>query len=343
MKTGHVATNRIAALAAAVFVLMAIVACSNSTRYVNLDQPPPEPGFFAFAFERIAPPRINSVGDESTEVDDWTVAVWDGPLTSPNIRIEPTGRSGVLRFGESLYVNAEFRVHNDGATPLERLVLVGYRHEAFRVASAISQPRLGSVPAPDVYVRRIAPTHRMTFDAAFVDAGEALLGDSGASHFIAFDEAEVPELLGPAGYLGLLPYGYSVGGGIELAPGGHAPVWLAFTVPVGPASTAVLTSFVWNAVLLTAPDVRVAQAPAEQHARGWAAVLERTAAAGATRIVAIGAGERQVPAGVDCDQLVGLADVRIAGEGPEDEAYVGLIDPARVEAPVFVGCEGASP
>ena len=343
MSPRDVATPRTVALAAAFVLLLA--ACSEPIRYVNLDQPPAEPGFYAFAFERIATPRINAVdGVAADEEEVWSASVWGDALTSEDIRIEATGRRGVLRVGSTLYVNAEFRVHNDGADPIERLALLGYRHEAFRVSSAVSQPLLAATtPAPDADVRRIAPTNRMTFDSAFLDTGEALVGAPFESHFIALEEAEVPDVSGFEGFLEVLPYGFSVAGGATIAPGDSATVQLAFAVPRRPRGAGDLTNFVWNAVLVAAPDVRVAQAPAEKHARGWEATLERAARADATRVFAIGAGERQVPADVDCASLVGLADVRIAGEGPADEAYVGLIETAHVEAPVFVGCEGASP
>ncbi len=316
---------------------------------MNLPQPVVPLGFFGLAMENVAPFRsglTTPVDDAGVREGGLVARVWDGPIDAAGVRIEPSGSGGVLRVGDEIFFDAEFIVHNDSDRPLTRLVLVAYQHADFRAASAISQPvQVNGLIALDRVVRLIQPTHRMTYEAAFRESGEAFVGASRASHLVAFAEDELPTL-DPLSFpflQGLLPYGFLIDGGRTIDPGESGRVTIAFTFPRASEHARNLSSFTWNAVLMSAPDVRVVQAPSENHARGWSAVLDRAELLQSDRIVAIGSGVRAVPPGAACATFEGLRDVRIAGLDASDPVYAGLVTGEQVGAPVFDGCEGESP
>ena len=322
-----------------------LAACGEGTPPpVNEPQPAAVAGYYALEFARVAPPRFSSLSTDAGE--NIEVRVLDGPVVTEGVRLEPGATTGLLRVGGQLYVHAEFVLHNDTSDDLDGLVLLGYHREEFRASSAISQPMLAlGRPAADPVVRRIRPTHRLEFDLSRAGSPDAFVGRPQMSHFVAFAEEDVPSVPEPF-VTTVFPYGFSVGNGAAIPPGGQASVHVAFTFPAaartGDASTSPnLASFTWNAVLVRADHTRVTQAPEENHERGWTAVLDRATQAGADSIVAIGPGVRQVTDANRCDALVGLTNVRIAGQSPTDGNYVGLL--ATAGSPQFDGCEGASP
>jgi hypothetical protein len=331
-------------------LVFAFAACQRAETPVNLPQPPDVLGFYALEFERAGPIRTTA-GDAGTggadEAMTASAIAWAAPVAIEGVRIEPTGRSGVLRVGNQLFVHAEFVLVNDSDSAIDRLVLLAFQHADFRVGSAISQPLLVSsgAVAPDAYVRRMHPTHALSYDIDRFAAGDAFLGRPGASHFVAYAEEDLPTIdTDTFSFVeGVLPYGFAVGDGAMIEPGQSASVTVAFTYPRGSTHLASLQSFTWNAILVRSPDVRVTQAPAESHDRGWQATLDRARSTAAERTVAIGRGTRVLASDVDCDTLVGLADVRIAGLDRDDADYVGLVPAADVAFPEFVGCQGATP
>jgi len=327
---------------AAAIVLLALVGCSEPQVFENQPQPAMPGGFFALAFDRVAPPGINSVS--ALPEDDgqaWRVSVSAGPLLHEGLRLEPTGETGALVTAGRVYVHASFRLHNDGDEAVQGLVLLGYGHEDFRAASAISQAvQISGAVASDLHVGTIKPTHRLSYDAAFAGTPEAFVGRSGSSDFVALPEGDVPALDPAPGVVTVFPYGFLIGGGDAILPGAHGDVHVAFAM-VTRSGRGSLQSFVWNAVLVSLDGVGVTQAPEENHGRGWAAALQRATDTGADRLVAIGPGVRLVPDASWCDRVVGLTNVRIAGTGASDGAYVGIV--AAAGPPQFQGCEGASP
>ena len=308
---------------------------------VNEPQPDPVAGYFVLEFERVSPPSLSGVPGAPTE--DLRVSVFEGPIVAEGIGLEPTGNRGVLSAGGTVYVYAEFELTNDSAEPLAAPVLFGFHREEFRVGTAISQPlRRDGNPAQDAFVRAIRPTHRLQYDSTLAGTPEAFVGRAGAADFVAYRESERPAAADDF-VVTVFPYGFAIGGGAAVEPGGSAKVHVGFTFPAAPAgSGAQLRSFVWNAVLMTTDDgARVVQVPEENHARGWQAVLARADAAGTPTVVAIGPGAREVAADWRCPDLIGLANVRIAGTGTSDPAYVGLVPTPGL--PEFAGCEGVTP
>jgi hypothetical protein len=316
-----------------------VVACGGAPPAVNEPQPPTVAGFAALTIARAAPPQFSSLSSEPTVVA--SVATWTGPLVDAGIRLESTGNTGLVSVGGNVYVHAEFVLHNDTDVPLQNPVLLAYHREEFRVGSAISQPYVaaGGV-ASDRLVQSIKPTHRLDLDPTRIGSPDALVGRTLMSDFVALREAEVPSLAADF-VTTVFPYGFAIGNGATIAPGDSATVHVAFTYPASPSPSSNLGRFTWNAVLMSGTGVRVTQAPAENHARGWAAVLDRADRFGADSIVAIGPGTRTVTDPALCEALVGLTNVRTAGVDTTDDAYVGLVPTPG--APQFAGCEGATP
>ena len=305
---------------------------------VNLPQPPAVAGFFALEFERVAPPRFSSLASDVSP--DIRASVVAGPIVTEGVRLEATGNSGYLAVGDQVFIHAEFELHNETDGILAAPHLLGYSRAEFRVGTAISQAvRSGGAVAPDWMVREIRPTHQLSYDGTLSGSPEALTGREFASSFVAFAEEDVPGVDQPFS-LTVFPYGFRFPGG-SIWPGDSARVSVGFAIPKSASYDMALHGFVWNAVLMAAGTHVVAQAPEENHARGWQAVLDRARRSGAEAIVAIGPGERLVDDPTLCDRLVGLSDVRIAGNDTTDADYLGLVSPKG--PPQFIGCEGATP
>ena len=306
---------------------------------VNLPQPPAVAGFFSLEFERVAPPRFSSLDSSAVQPGIRASAV-AGPIVTPGVRLEATGNAGYLEVGDQVFVYADFELHNETSGILAAPVLLGYNRAEFRAGTAISQAvRSGEAVAPDWMARAIRPTHHLAYDGTLGSSPEALTGREFASSFVAFAEEDVPGVDQPFP-LTVFPYGFRFAGG-SIWPGDSARVTVGFTIPKGASYAVSLHGFVWNAVLMAAGTHVVAQAPEENHARGWQAVLDRARRSGAEAIVAIGPGERLVDDPTLCDRLVGLTDVRIAGTSTTDVDFLGLVSPKG--PPQFIGCEGATP
>jgi len=305
---------------------------------VNQPQPAAVAGYFALEFERVAPPRFSSLHSEVQH--GIRASVVAGPIVTPGVRLEATGNAGYLAVGDRVFVHAEFELHNETSVILAAPALLGYNRAEFRAGTAISQAvRSGGAVAPDWMVRAIRPTHQLAYDATLGSSPEALTGREFGSSFVAFAEEDVPGVE-ETFVVTVFPYGFRFPGG-SIWPGDSARVSVGFAIPKGASYEVYLHGFVWNAVLMAAGTHVVAQAPEENHARGWQVVLERALRSGADAIVAIGPGERLVDDPTLCDRLVGLADVRIAGTSTTDVNHLGLVSPKG--PPQFIGCEGATP
>ncbi len=335
-----------ASVGVSVLAMVVVLLAGGCTQpAVNLPQPDSPIGFYALEFTTTAPPRFSSLADGASGAV--RAGVVDGPLAREDIVIEPSGASGVFRLGGGIYVHAEFLLTNESDEPLENLVLLGYHRPEFRVGSAVSQPVfVGSNTAvPDALVRRIAPTHTLFYQGSAADPDVVLLGSPTRSDFVAFEEADVPSVpLSGYGFVtSVFPYGFAVRSlddphNRTVAPGAVGQVHVAFALPAGSAHERNIGSFIWNAVLVSADQVRVTQAVEENHPAGWDATLARAASDAPGVIVAIGPGTRVTPAAL-CDTVLCIDNVRIAGTDTSDADFTTLIPVSA--APEFAGCEGA--
>jgi hypothetical protein len=241
-----------------------------------------------------------------------------------------------------VYLSADFSVKNGGSEPVSRLALLAYAHPSFDAASAISEARLASGQQPlDSFVQRIHPSHALVNVGA---AGERrLVGRSGMSDLFALAEAELPAIPAWLAADALLPYGFLVADGATIPPGGEGRVTVAFAFPSGSRPQASLEAFTWNALLVTLPRLRTAQAAEERHPAGWSASLARIKGRPGAELVVLGAGIRSRPPAIACDQLIPLANVRIAGRHAGDARYAGLLPASEAGMPHIDGCLRGEP
>jgi hypothetical protein len=310
-------------------------------RDVNEPQPTVPAGYFALQFDRVTPPTFSSVSVGTSE-ETLRASVASSTVVSDGVRLEFGDEAGVFTLGGRVYLHAEFVLHNDGDAVLEDLVLLCYHHEAFRAGSAVSQPMLvAGWPATDAMVHQIKPTHRLDLNLALIGTPAALTGRPTMSDFTALLEVDVPILADAPFVRTVFPYGFRIARGQPILPGETASFRVAFSLVDARRSAAsqAMASFTWNAVLVSVPTSSATQALEENHPAGWTAVLARAGDVG--QVVAIGPGSRDAPDAAWCERLVGLPDVRIAGEGHADAAYRGLVETPGL--PQFVGCEGAIP
>jgi hypothetical protein len=306
------------------------------------DEPPPvhpPTGSYAITLSDLVPPFV-AVGNavrEAPPAPPGAVAT----LLGAALELAPTGHQTVLRIDDRVYIGVEFLATNRTDTPLERLALLALGVPGARSGSALSAIRLGNAQAAsDPFALSIHPTHALHLVEGA--GGRRLLGRDGASDFVALAEHELPTPSSTGDATPRFPYGFWIGAGRPIAPGGHARVTLAFTFPAGAEPHTSLERFTWHAVLVQLPALRSVQAPQERHASGWAATAARARGMGGAQIVALGAGERSVPSGASCSDLIPLANVRIAGTGPSDPHHRTLL-PARSDQPAtFSGCPGAN-
>jgi hypothetical protein len=298
---------------------------------------PPAAGAVALRFTGTVPPYVG-LAQGSTP----PLATAVTPVAGGRLLVLPGPNRTLMLGAGRVYLSADFIVQNQGNAPVSRLALLAYGHPRFDAASPISDARLASGQRPlATFVPKLHPTHALAY--AGVAGGRQLVGREGMSDFFALREGELPALPSALEADTLYPYGFLVAGGALIPPGGEGRVTVAFSFPAGSRPAASLERFTWNGLLVELPTIRLAQAAEERHPSGWRASVARMAGRTNVELVVLGAGERIRPAGVRCDQLVPLSDVRLAGRHADDPRYVGLLPATEARPPSIDGCAGEGP
>lgn len=306
----------------------------------NPDQPDAPLGFYAIRFTNPGLPAIASI-DPIQPQGPVEAQVLDGPVASADITLEVSGAQKAFTLGgETVYLSVDFLLTNNSSQPLRNPTLLAYGRAEFREGTAYSEP-LSYADAP------VVPSALQTLKPAnsLLIVDQTLIGNAHLADLVAFSETDsdfvtLTEQLQTAFSFveTVFPYGFAIHAGEVgkvIPAGGTGTVTLAFRYSFADTIDESIESFTWNAVLVEDDMARVTQTPDERSPLGWRATLERARFLGAERIVAIGSGARDTPQRI-CDSVIGLTNVRIAGQNRDDPLYNALLDTDG--SPQFRGC-----